>query len=394
MAIPRPTSDPATEVAAVSAAAEGARGPAESQAVSRSPAALFARELRKSPVAVLCAWILALMYVFAVLADFLSPYSFETQDEEHPFHPPSAIHIRDDSGRFTWPPYVRATEIKDITASQFHYVELKEQRFPLKLFVQGDPYRWFGLLPSRLHFFGVDDPGRIFLLGSEQFGRDIFTRLLFGARISLSIGLVGVLLSFVLGLTFGGIAGYFSGWVDTLIMRVTEVLMTIPGLYLILALRAMFPVNMPSTRVYLRVVVILSFVSWAGLARVVRGMVLSIRSREYVLAAQALGVGPLRIIARHILPNTFSYIIVAATVSIPGYILGEVALSFLGVGIQEPNASWGNMLRQAQNVDYLRTYPWVLVPGVAIFLAVMSFNFLGDGLRDALDPRRVSGSKV
>ncbi|HET9234673.1 MAG TPA: ABC transporter permease, partial [Candidatus Eisenbacteria bacterium] len=230
-------------------------------------------------------------------------------------------------------------------------------------------------------------PGKVFLLGTDQFGRDVFSRLLFGARVSLSVGLVGIVITYVLGLFLGGLAGYYRGWVDTTLMRVSEVFMSIPALYLILALRALFPDDLPSGLLYVAVVTILSLVLWASLARIIRGMVLSIRELDYVRAAEALGVGPLRVILRHVLPNTASFVIVAATLSVPGYILGEVALSFLGAGVQEPTPSWGNMLREAQNVPVLASFPWILAPGVVIFLTVLAFNFLGDGLRDALDPR-------
>ncbi len=217
---------------------------------------------------------------------------------------------------------------------------------------------------------------------------------MYGARISLTVGLVGIAISFTLGLLLGGIAGYFGGFADTVIMRTTELLLSIPSLYLIIALRAVFPMDLPSHQVYLGIVAILAFIGWAGLARVIRGLVLSMRRSDYVTAAEALGFSRLRVIARHVLPNTMSYVIVAATLSIPGYILGEVILSFLGVGVQEPSASWGNMLNQARSIRALTSFPWLLfVPGAAIFVTVMAFNFLGDGLRDALDPRRVSGGQ-
>jgi peptide/nickel transport system permease protein len=223
----------------------------------------------------------------------------------------------------------------------------------------------------------------------------VLSRLLFGGQVSLTIGLVGIAISFTLGLLLGGISGYFGGAVDSVIMRSVELLLSIPTLYLIIALRAVFPMELPSTQVYLGIVAILAFIGWAGVARVIRGLVLSIRRNEYVTAAEALGVSRRRIIVHHILPNTMTFVIVAATVAMPGYILGEVVLSFLGVGVQEPSASWGNMLNQARSIRVLTSFPWLLfVPGTAIFLTVMAFNFLGDGLRDALDPRRVSGGKT
>jgi peptide/nickel transport system permease protein len=265
---------------------------------------------------------------------------------------------------------------------------------PLRLLARGQAYKLFGVIPADRHLFGVDPPYRLYLFGSDKLGRDLLSRLLYGAQISLSVGLVGMAISFSIGLLLGGVAGYFGGRIDTVLMRVSELLLSIPGLYLIIALRGAFPLELPSQQVYLAIIVILASIGWAGLSRIVRGMVLSIRSQEYVLAAEALGVGRLRIITRHILPNTMSFVIVAATLAIPGYILGEVVLSFLGAGVQEPSPSWGNMLQQAQSLRVLTSFPWLLfVPGAAIFLTVLAFNFLGDGLRDALDPRKVLGAK-
>jgi peptide/nickel transport system permease protein len=258
----------------------------------------------------------------------------------------------------------------------------------IHFFVRGDKYKLFGLIPATIHLFGTGDKNYpVYLLGADQFGRDELSRLLYGSQISLSIGIIGILLSFTFGMIIGGISGYFSGWTDTIIMRLCELIMSIPALYLIISLRATFPPSMSSAQVYAMIIIILSFIGWASMARVIRGMTLSLREQQFVLAARALGQSHLKIIVRHILPNTFSYVIVAATLSVPYYILGEVVLSFLGVGIQEPNASWGNMLTAAQNTEYLRNYPWLLAPGAAIFITVLAFNFLGDGLRDAADTK-------
>lgn len=364
-------------------------------AVLRDPAASGRgrawRALRRTPTALIGGAILVLFYAAAFAAPFLAPYAPESQSRERPHHPPSALHLKDEAGRWHWPPFVYGSALGDPLTLRYDFDP--GARHALRLFVKGEPYRVAGLFTADRHLFGVEEPGRIHVLGTDALGRDVFTRLLHGARISLSVGLLGILVSYTLGLLFGGIAGYFGGWVDTLLMRLCEVLMSIPALYLILALRASFPTGMRSDVLYLVIVLILSLVVWASLARVIRGMVLALRREEYVTAAQALGVPAWRVIARHILPNTASFVIVAATLSVPGYILGEVALSFLGAGIQEPVASWGNMLQQAQSLRVLSDFPWLLAPGAAIFLTVLAFNFLGDGLRDALDPRHLGGGR-
>lgn len=358
----------------------------------QSPALLFWRQFRKSHLGVLGGTLLLVLYGLAFFAPFFAPYPQEEMDRERFFHPPQPFHWVDETGRFHLVPFVRPTTLVD--PGNLGYREDATRVQPLRFFVHGARYRLLGVLPADRHLYGVDPPGRIYLLGADPFGRDVLSRLLFGGQISLTVGLVGIAISFTIGLLLGGVSGYFGGWVDTLIMRFTELLLTIPGLYLIVALRTMFPANLPSQQVYLGIVAILAFIGWAGLARIIRGIVLSIRSQEYVAAAEALGMGRLRIIARHILPNTMSFVIVAASIAVPGYILGEVFLSFLGVGVQEPSASWGNMLNQARSLRVLTSFPWMLfAPGTAIFVTVMAFNFFGDGLRDALDPRKVLGGK-
>jgi len=362
----------------------------ERGAVDRSPWQIFWREFRKSPVALAGAGILFVLYSSAIFADFLAPWPMPKQDLDFGYHPPTPVHWFAD-GRFVGP-YVRGTELIDLGRSTYRVIP--GSRHPIRFFVQGtETYRVLGLVPTRTRLFGVDAPGHVYLFGSDKYGRDTFSRLLYGSRVSLSIGLIGIAISFFIGTLVGGLSGYLGKGVDLVVMRVTELIMSVPALYLILALRASFPSNVPSDRMYLIIVVILAFIGWASLARVVRGMVLSLREFEYVNAARALGAGTLRILFRHIMPNTMSFLIVAATIAVPGYILGEVTLSFLGIGIQEPQASWGNMLTEAQNIRVLKSFPWMLIPGFFIFIVVLAYNFLGDGLADALNPRKVTGGK-
>lgn len=256
----------------------------------------------------------------------------------------------------------------------------------LGFFVRGVPYKFLGLFTMDVHFFG-SRTGGYFPMGTDKSGRDMVSRLLHGSRISLTVGILGSLISLVLGLLIGGIAGYLGGWVDNVLMRLTEVLISIPSIYLLFALRAALPTDLPSTYVYLIIVLILSLTGWSSTARVIRGQVLSIKTEDFVLSARTMGLSRFKILVRHILPNTLSYVIINLTLSIPGYILGESALSLLGLGISEPQSSWGLMLAVARNFRVVRDFPWVLFPGFLIFLAILAWNFFGDGVRDALDPK-------
>src|SRR5262249_39459165 len=329
---------------------------------------------------------LVVLYAAALLAGFLAPYSYDDADHALPFHYPMIghVHIRDENGRFSRP-FIYSTTV--VNPQRAEYAGDRSAKHPIRFFVRGDEYRFVGLIKSNIHLFGVDKPGRFFLFGSDSLGQDIFSRILYGSQVSLTIGIVGILISTVIGLVVGGIAGYFGGPTDFTLMRVVEVLLALPSLYFILILRQLFGEGLSSIQIYFIIVVILALVGWATEARVIRGMVLSIKEQDYVVAARALGFSNSRIILRHILPNTLSFVIVTATLSVPFYILGEVALSFLGVGIQPPEASWGNMLSAAQQFRVLTDFPWVLTPGFFIFVAVIAWNFLGDGLRDAADPR-------
>jgi len=346
-----------------------------------SPGQIFRRRFARHRLAVWGLRLLAVFYFVALFADFIAPHHYETQDRDRFFHPPTRI------GFAGMRPAVRAYEAGE---GAYKYLVRAEGAAPLRLFVTGDEYRFLGLIKTRRHLFGTgkaDVP--CYPLGTDQYGRCVFSRLLYGSRISLSIGLVGIAISFTIALIIGGLAGYFGGWVDGFTMRSAEFVMSIPTLYLIIALRVTFPPEMSSTEVYLRIIAILSLVGWAGTARVIRGMGLSLRERQYVLAARSLGASSTRVIFRHLLPGTFSYVIVAATLMVPYYILGEVVLSYLAVGIQEPQASWGTMLVAAQDPEAMRKFPWLLAPGAAIFATVLAFNFVGDGLRDAADTRTV-----
>jgi len=338
--------------------------------------------------------VLAALYLGAIFADFISPYHFDNEERLNSYSPPTRLHFVDNEGKGHLRPFIYRYTYQFDQFYQRVYTPDTSQRFPIRLFVRGDRYRFLGIFPTDIHLFGVDPPARLYLLGADSRGRDLFTRLLYGSRVSLSIGLAGVAITFIIGMIVGGVSGYFGGKVDNLIMRLCEMVMMIPGFYLMLAMRAAFPPELSSIQVYFLIVFIMSFIGWAGLARVVRGMAISIREKEFVVAAKAVGAKNLSIIVRHILPNTLSYAIVSATLAIPGYILGESALSLLGLGIRDPDASWGNLLSEAMGVAQIRFHPWVLIPGIFIFVAVMAFNFLGDGLRDALDPRMEVGRKI
>ncbi|MFN3599029.1 MAG: ABC transporter permease [Aquificaceae bacterium] len=311
--------------------------------------------------------IIGLFLFFAVFADLIAPYPYAMQDRRSPFHPPTRIHLFKE-GKITFP-YVNLHEMKDPLFKV--YQEKKDVSCRLRFFE--NTFYGYKLL-------SVEEPCRLYLLGTDKLGRDIFSRIVYGSRVSLTIGLVGVSITFLLGSIIGGVSGYFGGRVDTLIMRLVEVLLAIPTFYLMLSLRSVFPLTMESFHVFLMVIFILSFLGWAGLARVIRGMVLSLREKEFVQSAKVYGASTWRILRVHILPNTYYYLIVAATLSFPGYILAEASLSFLGLGIQEPYPSWGNMLSDARNVNLISAHPWILSPGIALFLLVIAFNLLGDNL--------------
>ena len=349
------------------------------------------KRLRKNPLAQVAAVILLLFYGVAIAAGFIAPYDPYESQTQGALLPPTAIHWTNEAGDWIGP-HVYPTTLgsTDLETGDRELTVDRTQPSPIQLFAKGDDYKFWGIIPTNRHLLGTDGPGRWNILGTDESGRDQLSRLIYGSRISLSIGIVGISISFPLGLLIGGISGYFGGIIDTVIMRITEVLMSIPSIYLLVALASILPPQLTSTQRFALIVAIVSFSSWSGLARVIRSQVLSIKEREFVQATQALGGGDIYTIVRHILPQTASYIIVAATLAIPGFIVAESVLSLIGLGIQQPDPSWGNLLSIATNASILVLHPWLIwSPAIVIITAVLSFNLLGDGLRDALDPRSV-----
>ena len=339
-------------------------------------------------LAVVALVFLGLMYLVAAFADFVGPYDPRRHDAAFVYAPPTAIHFVDEEGRFRLRPFVYPYR-SELILAEFRtvYSEDRSRMVPIRLFVRGDSYVLWGLFETDLHLFGLDDPeARIFLFGTDRLGRDLLTRILIGSRVSLTIGLVGIAVTFMLGIIIGGVSGYFGGTVDLVIQRVIEFVQSLPTLPLWMGLSAALPKWWSITMRYFAIVVILSLIDWTGLARVVRGKFMALKEEDYVAAARLHGASRKRIIFRHLLPGFLSHIIASLTLSIPSMILGESALSFIGLGLQAPAISWGVLLAEAQKTHVLALSPWLLIPGLFIIVVVLAFNFVGDGVRDAADP--------
>jgi peptide/nickel transport system permease protein len=342
----------------------------------------------KHKVAVFSVWIVFFLYFVAIFVEFLAPYDPNLISAQHKLAPPQRIHFIDASGEFSLRPFVYgySRERNPVTLAWIYKMDTSSKHF-IQLFAEGNRYKFWGLFETNIHLIGVEGEGAtMFLLGTDRLGRDLLSRIIYGTRISMSIGLIGVAISLFLGVLFGGISGYFGGWIDIVVQRVIELLQSIPNIPLYMALAAAMPLDWQGPQVYFAMVTILSLIGWSSMARVVRGKFLSLREEAFIKAARLSGSSEMRIIFRHMVPSFLSHIIASITLAIPGMILAETALSFLGIGMRPPAVSWGVLLQEAQNIRTVAFSPWLLTPGIAVVVAVLAFNFLGDGLRDAADP--------
>ncbi len=350
------------------------------------PWQLIWRRFSKHLLAVISMWFLILLALSAIFAELVGPYDPFKVQRLRTLAPPTAIHFFHE-GQFVGPFVYGLARERDPATARVTYVRDTETILPIQLFYGGDQYRFLGLFSTNIRLFGVDDrTEQINLLGTDAMGRDVFSRLIHGARVTLSAGVIGVAFAFVLGLTLGSISGYFGGWIDSSIQRLMEFIRSIPTIPLWMGLAAALPIVWDPLFVYVLITLILALIGWTSVARVVRGQFFAIRNEDYVMAARLAGASEYRIITKHMLPSMTSYIIAALTLAVPEMILGETALSFLGLGLRAPVVSWGVLLQDAQNLRSISMAPWLLSPGVAVVLTVLAFNFLGDGLRDAADP--------
>ncbi len=343
----------------------------------------------KHRMAVISAVIVLLFYLVGAFCEIVAPYDPEESFIQYKLAPPSRVHIFDTEGNLQRPFVYKINRERDPETLRSIYTEDTATIYPIRFFVQGSEYKLWGRWPMSLHLIGLDAPQDeqgLFLIGADRLGRDVFSRIVYGARISLTIGLVSVIVSLILGILFGGLSGFYGGALDNAIQRMIEFIRSVPEIPLIMGLAAALPADWPVIRLYFGITIVLSMVGWTGLARVVRGRFLSLREEDFVMAARLSGSSEMRVIFRHMLPSFFSHIIATLTLSVPAIILAETGLSFIGLGLRAPAISWGVLLQEAQNVRSMALAPWVLTPGIAVVIAVMAFNFLGDGIRDAADP--------